>query len=46
MTVTYWSAGLVGKHRADDGRIYEPSPLAERMVVPLFDAIRDRAEAV
>lgn len=40
-------AGLVGKRRADDGgRIYELSPLAETMVGPLFDAIRDRAEAV
>jgi len=40
-------AGLVGKYRADDGgRVYELSPLAERMVTPIFDAIRERADAV
>lgn len=40
-------AGLLGKYRADDGgRIYELSPLAERMVEPIFDSIRGRAEAV
>jgi len=40
-------AGLVGKYRADDGgRIYELSPLAERMVTPIFDAIRERAASV
>lgn len=39
-------AGLVGKRRADDGgRIYELSPLAETMVEPLFDTIRNRAES-
>lgn len=44
---TLEDAGLVGKYRADDGgRIYELSPLAEQMVTPMFDAIRERSEAV
>ncbi|MGM0590106.1 MAG: helix-turn-helix domain-containing protein [Halobacteriota archaeon] len=41
------AAGLVGKYRADNGgRIYELSPLAERIVPTIFDSIRRRAEAV
>lgn len=41
------AAGLVGKYRDGDGsRIYELTPLAERMVTPIFDTIRERAEAV
>lgn len=41
------SAGLVGKYRADDGgRVYELSPLAERLVRPVLDSIRERASAV
>lgn len=41
------SAGLVGKFRADDsGRVYELSPLAERLVRPILDSMRERAGAV
>lgn len=41
------SAGLVGKFRADDGgRVYELSPLAEQLVRPILDSMRERASAV
>lgn len=36
-------AGLVGKYREGHGRIYELSPLAEGLVPPLFESIRERA---
>lgn len=40
------AAGLVGKYREGNGRVYELSPLAEAFVPPIFDAIAERAEAV
>ncbi|WP_435182028.1 ArsR/SmtB family transcription factor [Halorussus sp. AFM4] len=39
-------AGLVGKFRDGRSRVYELSPLAERFVPAVFDAIGDRAETV
>ena len=39
-------AGLVGKFRDGDARVYELSPLAETFVPQVFDAISERAEAV
>lgn len=39
-------AGLVGKFREGDARVYELSPLAEAFVPPIFESIAERAEAV
>lgn len=39
-------AGLVGKFREGNTRIYELSPLAETFVPRIFDAIGERADAV
>lgn len=39
-------AGLVGKFREGNSRIYELSPLAESFVPAIFEAIRERAESV
>ncbi|PAU84909.1 transcriptional regulator [Halorubrum salipaludis] len=43
---TLEDAGLVGKFRDGQTRVYELSPLAEAFVPQLFEAINDRAEAV
>lgn len=42
---TLEDAGLVGKFRDGDSRVYELSPLAEGFVPGVFDAIEQRAEA-
>ncbi len=39
-------AGLVGKFRDGGTRVYELSPLAETFVPGVFEAIRERADAV
>jgi DNA-binding transcriptional ArsR family regulator len=43
---TLEDAGLVGKFRDGQTRVYELSPLAEAFVPQIFEAISDRAEAV
>lgn len=43
---TLEDAGLVGKFRDGDSRVYELSPLAEQFVPTVFDSIRERAQAV
>ena len=43
---TLEDAGLVGKFRDGQARVYELSPLAETFVPQIFEAISDRAEAV
>lgn len=43
---TLEEAGLVGKFRDGNSRVYELSPLAERFVPTFFDSVRERAEAV
>ena len=42
---TLEDAGLVGKFREGDSRVYELSPLAETIVPQLFEAIGERARA-
>ncbi|RLM49904.1 helix-turn-helix transcriptional regulator [Halorubrum sp. Atlit-28R] len=43
---TLEDAGLVGKFRDGQTRVYELSPLAEAFVPQIFEAISTRAEAV
>lgn len=43
---TLEDAGLIGKYRSNSSRAYELSPLAERLVQPVFESIKERAEAV
>jgi DNA-binding transcriptional ArsR family regulator len=43
---TLEDAGLVGKFRDGQARVYELSPLAETFVPQLFEAISDRADTV
>lgn len=43
---TLEDAGLIGKFRDGQARVYELSPLAETFVPQIFEAISDRAEAV
>jgi DNA-binding transcriptional ArsR family regulator len=43
---TLEDAGLIGKHREENTRVYELSPLARTLVTPVFEAIKTRAEAV
>lgn len=41
---TLEAAGLVGKFRDGDSRVYELSPLAEGLVPAVLETVRERAE--
>ncbi|ELY55462.1 regulatory protein ArsR [Natronococcus amylolyticus DSM 10524] len=43
---TLEEAGLIGKYRDGQARVYELSPLAENLVNTIFDSIKNRAQAV